>query len=90
MRTGRPKKQDLVLSARERAQLVSYSRSRSLPHALVRRAQMVLRSAAGDINTAIAERLGVSLPTVGLWRRRFLARTGRAVCGAPGGRAAHL
>ena len=74
MRTGRPKKQDLVLSARERAQLVSYSRSRSLPHALVRRAQMVLRSAAGDSNTAIAERLGVSLPTVGLWRGRFLAR----------------
>jgi transposase len=35
---------------------------------------MVLRSAAGDANTAIAERLGVSLPTVGLWRRRFLAR----------------
>lgn len=74
MRTGRPKKQELVLNATERAHLVSYSRSRSLPHALVRRAQIVLGSAAGDSNTAIAERLRVSLPTVSLWRGRFLAR----------------
>ncbi len=74
MRTGRPKKHTLVLSETERTHLRRYSRSRSLPHALVRRAQIVLLSAAGRSNTAIAARLGVSMPTVGLWRRRFLAR----------------
>jgi transposase/DNA-binding transcriptional MerR regulator len=63
-----------VLSPTEREQLQSYTRSRALPHALVRRAKIVLWSAMGDSNTAIAERLQVSQPTVSLWRRRFLER----------------
>lgn len=73
MKTGRPKKQTIVLSPLEREQLESYTRSRALPHALVRRAKIVLMSATGQSNTGIAEVLQVSAPTVSLWRRRFLA-----------------
>ena len=38
------------------------------------RARIVLRAAQGATNTEIASEVGVSLPTVGLWRRNFLAR----------------
>ncbi len=44
----------LCLSADERAQLQSIANSRSLPHALVRRVQIVLASADGEPNSAIA------------------------------------
>ena len=71
MPRGRPK-QELVLSPMEREQLVSMTHSRSLPHPLVRRAQIVLMSADGLSNTAIAEELNVTRPTVGVWRRRFM------------------
>jgi transposase len=74
MKSGRPRKHEIVLSSSEREHLQSYARSRSLPHALVRRAKMVLMSAAGESNTAIAQRLQVSMPTVSLWRRRFRER----------------
>ena len=73
MPRGRPKPA-LVLSPSEREQLVSMTQSRSLPHPLVRRAQIVLRAVDGHSNTAIAEDLGVSRLTVGLWRRRFMAQ----------------
>jgi putative transposase len=49
-------------------------RSRSLPHGLVRRAQIVLMAVDGSDNIAIAEELAVSRLTVGLWRRRFVAQ----------------
>lgn len=70
MERGRPR-QPLVLSPEVRVELVSLARSRTLGHALVRRAQIVLRSADGVSNTAIAEELGVTRPTVGTWRERF-------------------
>ena len=44
-----------------------------MPHGLVLRARIVLASAKGLTNTAVARRLAISLPTVGKWRRRFLA-----------------
>ena len=44
MRTGRPKA-ELVLSRQEEAQLSSLATSRSLPHALVARARLVLWAA---------------------------------------------
>jgi putative transposase len=56
MRTGRPKA-ELVLSHRERTQLQSFARSRSLPAALSTRARIVLSSADGEANSSIAERL---------------------------------
>ena len=71
MPKGRPK-QELVLSPSEREQLVAMTRSRSLPLPLVRRAQIVLMSADGYSNTAIAEELELSRPTVGSWHRRFM------------------
>jgi len=73
MAIGRPKT-ELVLSAEEHAQLSALAASRALPHALVARAKLVLWAAQGASNTAIAERLGWSLPTVGKWRGRFVAQ----------------
>ena len=64
----------LTLSPSEREQLMSITRSRSMPHALVTRARMILRAAEGGSNTAIAEALGLSRPTVGTWRQRYLAQ----------------
>jgi putative transposase len=62
----------LSLSPNERDILQSMTRSRSLPHALVQRAQIVLLAAQGQSSTAIAQQLGLSRPTVGLWRQRYL------------------
>lgn len=73
MRTGRPKA-PLLLSEQERAQLLSFARSRSLPAALSIRARIILSSADGQLNSAIAQRLSVSRATVGKWRTRFIER----------------
>ena len=73
MRTGRPKA-DLGVADEERAQSLAFARSRSLPAALVRRAQIVLASAAGEANKDIAARLSLTQHTVGKWRARFIER----------------
>lgn len=73
MAMGRPKA-ELVLSEEEQAQLQSLARSRSLPAALVQRANIVLACAAGATNSAVAQRFGTTNATVGKWRRRFVAR----------------
>ena len=39
---------------------------------LVRRARIVLASAAGASNTEIAREVGLSIPAVSHWRKRFL------------------
>jgi len=72
MSLGRPLP-DLILTAEEREELAGFAASRSLPHALVARAQLVLFAAEGLSNQAIAERLGWSKATVGKWRQRFVA-----------------
>ncbi len=69
-RSGRPRV-PLTLSPPERAELESFARSRALPAGLVRRAKMLLLSAAGVSNTAIAERFATSVSLVSLWRRRY-------------------
>ena len=61
----------ISLNEAEKAQLQSIARSLSLPHGMVRRAQIVLACAEGESHVAIAKRLGVSNMTVGKWRRRF-------------------
>ena len=71
MAMGRPLA-PLELSPSDREQLESMARSRSLPHGLVRRAEMVLLAADGWPNEAVAAAVGVSRVTVGKWRRRFL------------------
>ena len=71
MPMGRPKA-TLVLDSELREQLESLANSRSLPAGLVRRAKIILLSAAGKTNREIAPQLETSTNTVGLWRRRFL------------------
>jgi putative transposase len=62
----------LKLSEDERSQLLAIARSRSLPHAIVQRAQIVLASADGETNKAIALRMRLTQLTVGKWRRRYV------------------
>lgn len=63
--------QTIELTEAERATLQRWSRGRSTPQRLVLRAKIVLAAAAGSRNDAIAEQLGTSRKTVGLWRARF-------------------
>jgi transposase len=69
---GRPRKQEIELTETERASLSDLVRSRTAPQGLVRRARIVLASAEGAANTAIAHEVGLSIPAVGHWRKRFL------------------
>lgn len=71
MSIGRPLPA-LKLTAEERQQLAGFSASRSLPHALVARARLVLWAAEGVANQEIASRLNWSKATVGKWRQRFV------------------
>src|SRR5882757_3472020 len=64
----------VAVSAAESEQLGAIARSRSLPHSLVRRARIVLMSAEGVSNQIIAERCGVSVPTISHWRRCWRER----------------
>jgi transposase len=70
---GRPRA-ELVLSDAERQVLVSWSRRHKSSQALALRSRIVLACAEpGASNSQVAVNLGVSRPTVGKWRRRFLA-----------------
>ncbi len=71
MARGRPKA-ELILDEAEQIQLSSIVRSRSMPAALTVRARIVLSSAAGQSNSAIARQLQLTQTTVGKWRRRFV------------------
>jgi len=61
----------LVLREGDRPVLESWVRSSSVKAGLVRRARIVLLAADGLGNTEIAERVGVSRPTVVSWRGRY-------------------
>jgi len=63
----------IVLTQEEQVTVDSWGRSRSLPLRLVQRARIVQMAADGRENQQIARTLGVSRPTVQLWRQRFLA-----------------
>ena len=71
MAKGRPK-QPIILSEADLLQLTGLAHSRSLPHGLVMRAQIVLMAAKGMSNKQIAEKVGLSQQSVCLWRRRYL------------------
>lgn len=71
MKRGRPN-QPIVLSTEDRVHLTAFSRSQSLPHALVRRAKLILLSADGMASTQIAKKLDLSQQIVSKWRKRFL------------------
>jgi putative transposase len=55
----------LLLSEDEVQQLQSLANSRSIPHSIVQRAQIVLACGAGETNTTIAQRMGLTGMTVG-------------------------
>jgi len=71
MPLGRPLA-SLELTDEIHQQLESYRNSRSLPHGLVRRAEIILLAAEGWPNEAIGATVGLSRATVGKWRQRFL------------------
>lgn len=73
MGTGRLKRYSILLGAADRAELEKLAASRSSAHGLVRRAQMILWSANGDSDMAIARRLRCKHQTVSHWRDRFVA-----------------
>ncbi|MBX3695655.1 MAG: IS630 family transposase [Steroidobacteraceae bacterium] len=61
----------VILTREERQQLESIARSRSMPHGLVRRVQIVLGSADGVGSSELARQHRISRPTVYLWCRRW-------------------
>ena len=61
-----------MLTGEERAQLRSWARRRTSAQALALRARIVLACADGLSNKGVAAREGVSQPTVGKWRARFV------------------
>ncbi len=62
----------LELTAEERQHLVGFATSRSMAHALVARARLVLWASEGLANRDISSRLDWSQATVGKWRKRFI------------------
>jgi len=64
----------IELSEADECELRAVLRTPSASQQQALRARIVLRAAQGATNTQIAGEVGVSLPTVGLWRRNFAAR----------------
>jgi putative transposase len=56
-----------------RQQVEAFAHSRSLPHALVVRAKVILMASEGMKSIQIAEKVGLSRVSVGKWRSRFIA-----------------
>src|SRR5215472_12698636 len=73
MSIGRPKPK-LIVSDDDRATLMRWTARPKTSQALALRARIVLESATGITNTEVATRLGVTKPTVGKWRNRFVAK----------------
>ena len=71
-KTGRPKAV-LTLTDEERETLTRWARRAKSSQALALRCRIVLACADGLSNVDVAQRLGVTRPTVGKWRSRFLA-----------------
>lgn len=63
----------ILLSPEERMTLTSWAHAKSLPLRIVQRAQIITMAADAVTNQEIASQLGISRPTVQLWRERFLA-----------------
>jgi transposase len=69
-----PKLSELALSDDERATLQRWARRRTSSQALALRCRIVLACAQGHSNQAVADRVGISKPTVTKWRSRFVSR----------------
>ena len=64
----------IELGDEERSELEMRVRRRKSSHGAARRARIVLLAAAGESNSSISEKLGLTRKTVGTWRRRFAER----------------
>jgi transposase len=73
----------IELSEEQEDALLRVLRTPSASQQQAVRARIVLRAAQGATNTEIAAELGVSLPTVGLWRRNFSEHGVRGLDDAP-------
>src|SRR3954453_3415463 len=73
----------IELSADEERELRALLRRPSVSQQQALRARIVLRAAEGATNIQIAAEAGVSLPTVGLWRRGFFGRRLEGLRDAP-------
>jgi len=75
----------LVIDAADRRLLETWTRAHNAPQSVAMRCQVVLLAADGLANNAIASALGISRPTVLLWRARFVASGPQALVeDAPG------
>jgi len=70
---GRPKA-ELILAKDEQETLERWARRPKSSQRLALRSRIVLECASGSDNGAVAAKLGVSAPTVGKWRGRFVER----------------
>lgn len=66
-----PKAEPLTLRAQQRQVLEAWVRAHNTPQSVATRAWIILLAADGISNSAIAEELGVTRPTVIMWRKRF-------------------
>jgi transposase len=73
MKRGRPLP-ELVLSASENNQLIEWTRRHKTAQALALRARIILACAQKATNSSVAQRLRVTVQTVGKWRSRFVQR----------------
>jgi transposase len=62
----------LTLSSEERETLGNWARRPKSAQALAQRSRIVLEAAAGNSNTTVAHKLGLTKQTVGKWRQRFV------------------
>ena len=67
-----------VLSDAMKNILSAFSKSRSLPSGLVKRATIVLLASQGELNQNIALQVGLHYNNVATWRSRFLAALGQS------------
>jgi transposase len=63
----------IILSPQEEKTIGLWARGKSFPLRLVQRAQIIRMAVAGIFSHTIASQLGISRPTVQLWRQRFLS-----------------
>ena len=59
------------MTAEQKGTLEAWIRARTIPQRIVLRSRICLLAGEGKSNSAIAEQLGTSRPTVLLWRKRF-------------------
>ena len=74
------------VSEEQRGLLERWARAHGTPQSVALRARIVLMAGEGESNSAISRKLGVSRPTVIMWRERFAAGGPQALCEVKPGR----